>query len=125
MPLLLIKRVDATNPDPDADVRGCYKRGDVVAVYDDSKHDGDTAANPISELFWVIRVTGLSAGLLKRFEEEARDQGGAVSRRRAHGFDPSLLPGNLRNALEQSRYLEIPWPTFRAAIRNKATGVLG
>ncbi|HTG44144.1 MAG TPA: hypothetical protein VK633_06395 [Verrucomicrobiae bacterium] len=38
---LLVKAVDATNPDPMKDARGCYKRGMPVVVFDDGHEWGD------------------------------------------------------------------------------------
>ena len=33
---LLIKAIDASNPNPDKDKRGCYKRGMVVEIRPDN-----------------------------------------------------------------------------------------
>lgn len=38
MALFLIKDRDAVHADPEKDRRGCYKRGDIVEVLDDSKY---------------------------------------------------------------------------------------
>jgi hypothetical protein len=38
MPLLQIKSVSAVHPDPVKDLRGSYKRGDIVDVYEDWYH---------------------------------------------------------------------------------------
>lgn len=51
---LLIKAVDALHADPIKDERGCYKRGDVVAVYADGK------CGPMDNpAFWCIRIPGV------------------------------------------------------------------
>ena len=39
---ILIKAVDATNPDPEKDLRGCYKKGDPISI----KLDGWAEGNP-------------------------------------------------------------------------------
>ena len=60
MALFLIYDRDNAHADPVKEARGCYKRGDIVEVLDDSKHDGDLVKNPISPPFYLVRVTGVT-----------------------------------------------------------------
>lgn len=52
MAQLLIKAVDATHPGPSVDRQGCYKRGDIVVVVDDSH-----VFSPAEDLPTFIRVS--------------------------------------------------------------------
>lgn len=67
MALFLIKATDATHPDPDTDARSCYKRGDIVDVYEDSRHDGDLVTNPIASPFVLVRIAGVTVAQAKSY----------------------------------------------------------
>lgn len=64
MALLLIKATNATHIDPTKDQRGCYKRGDVVSVYEDDAHNGDVVTNPIMPPMAMVRVRSGDIGSL-------------------------------------------------------------
>jgi len=51
---LLIKATDATNPDAIKDLRGCYKKSDVVVVKPDGWKWGKEELN--KEKFYILRV---------------------------------------------------------------------
>lgn len=57
MAILLIYDHDNTHVDPLKDQRGCYKRGMIVEVLDDSKHDGDLVRNPIMPPWILVNET--------------------------------------------------------------------
>ena len=65
MALLLMKATNATHSDPTKDQRGCYKRGDVVDVYEDDAHNGDLTQNPIMPPFAMVRVRSGDVGSLR------------------------------------------------------------
>lgn len=51
---LLIKAVDATHPDPVKDLRGCYKKGDVVVIKPDGWSWGKEELK--KEKFYILRI---------------------------------------------------------------------
>lgn len=53
----LIKKIDATNPDSEKDERGCYKRGDVVQVYEDG--ECKEPPSPNSKMY-IVKAPGMS-----------------------------------------------------------------
>lgn len=53
---LVIKAVDATHPDPVKDARGCYKRGDIVAVVRDGAEVGRLVELPPKDGGKFVRI---------------------------------------------------------------------
>ena len=51
---LLIKSSDTTNPDPVEDLRGCYKKGDVVVIKPDGWKWGKEELK--KEKFYILRI---------------------------------------------------------------------
>jgi len=51
---LLIKSSDTTNPDPVKDLRGCYKKGDVVVIKPDGWKWGKEELK--KEKFYILRI---------------------------------------------------------------------
>ena len=123
---LLIKAVDATNPDPDVDRQGCYKAGDVVVVRDDGHVWGAKEGPPN---FRVLVVPGVSAAqiedlIAEQVEDDAgnplADENGAVTfRRRAWRVDFDRLPVAARNALMSTGRASAAPGLVRAALRRK------
>ena len=64
MSLVLVMAVNHTHSDPEKDQRGCYKRGDVVEVFEDDAHTGDLVANPIMAPFAMVRIRSGAIGSL-------------------------------------------------------------
>lgn len=122
--LVLIAR-DATNADPAKDQRGCYKTGDVVAVHDDSAHDGDLVANPVQPPWYLVRVTGVTKAQVDRVlepEREADALDAKILTRRKFRLNPADLPLAMRQTLQRDRYLSVTLAQARNFIRNKRTG---
>lgn len=80
----LIKAIDATNPDKDKDIRGCYKRGDVVQVYPDGTCTEELS--PYSKMF-IVKVPGMSFKDAQKYIKSEIDEKGEMLRRREYGFD--------------------------------------
>lgn len=127
MALILIKDSDATHPDPVKNVRGCYKQGDIVDVYDDARHDGDLVANPVMPPFWLVRLVGASVADVRPYlTEEWTDvitPDGFVRRplrKRAWGLDGARVPPSVVNRLNRDRFVEVDWATAQAWLARKA-----
>lgn len=126
MALLLIKAVNATNPDPVKDQRGCYKQWDPVTVYEDSQHNGDLVANPITGPFYLVRVVGATVADLRPFlDPEFIEAVGPLGRRQvtrrcAWGFEPARIPQNIQNTLTRDHYIEVPFTTVQSFLTRKA-----
>jgi len=63
----LIKKVDATHPDSVKDQRGCYKRGDIVQIYNDG--ECKEPPSPNSKML-LVKVPEMSKEENKRYVEE-------------------------------------------------------
>ncbi len=121
--LVLIDR-DATHADPVKDQRGCYNRGDIVAVHEDEAHDGDLVKNPVQAPWYLIRVTGVRKAQVERALEPERTADAPdarVTRRRKFGLNPADLPPAAQQALQRDRYLSVTLAQARSYIRNKVT----
>lgn len=125
MALLVLIDRDATHSDPVKSARGCYKRGDIVAVHEDSAHDGDLVKNPVVAPWYLIRVTGVSAARLRQAIEPEIDatdpEYRRILRRRAWRIEPADLPLAARRALQRDRYLAVTLTQARTYVRNKTT----
>lgn len=122
--LVLIAR-DATHANPEKDQRGCYKTGDVVAVHDDSAHDGNLVANPVQAPWYLVRVTGVTKAQVERVLESEREADGPDAKiltRRKFRLNPADLPLAVRQTLQRDRYLSVTLAQARNFIRNKRTG---
>ncbi len=128
MAILAIIDRDNTNADPVKDQRGCYKRGDIVAVHDDSKHDGDLIRNPVVAPWYLVRVTGVTAeqvqhALDPELSAVAFDEDGRPLRIRRRKFRVNVadIPAGARAQLQANRYIEVTVQQARNFIRNKIT----
>lgn len=89
---LLIKAVDATHPDAEKDARGCYKRGDIFAVYPDGTcREAPAPGSP----FVLLRCATLDFAEAK---SERLDEPG-ILRRRRFAIDLAALPAGVRSTL--------------------------
>jgi hypothetical protein len=150
--ILLLYDRNNTHPDPVKDVRGCYKRGDIVEVFEDDK----PVAVPVQPPWAVIKIAGpTKAQAMKYMAEHAETQTcvtctgtgllpplpefGLPARtcERCHGSGQVSvrltrrrfrvrwddLPTIAKDALRDSRYFETTWAASRAYIRDKVTGL--
>ena len=128
MALLLVMAVTRTNPDPVKDVRGCYKRGDIVEVLDDAAHDGDLVANPIAAPFVLVRITGVTKAQIERLMQSqtalelvSGEMRQVVTRRRRYRVDVDDVPAGILDQLRDNRYVSVTWAQVRNYLRNKET----
>lgn len=124
MAIFLIKDRDATHPDIAKDLRGCYKRGDIVEVFKDDK----PCVLPPAPPFWIVKVSGLTKAQALRFmaPEWSPIIGPNGERimvtRRAWRLDMDLVPRTVLNTLAANRYYETTFSAVRTYVRNKLTG---
>ena len=122
--LVLIAR-DASHADPEKDARGCYKTGDIVAVHEDSAHDGNLERNPVQAPWVLIKVAGITKAQAERVLEPERDRDGLDAKtitRRRFRLNPADLPLAVQRALQRDRYYETTLAQVRNFIKNKRTG---
>ena len=130
MALFLIYDRDNTHSDPFKDARGCYKRGDIVEVLDDSKHDGDLVKNPVMPPWYLVRITGVTKEQALKYMEPYIDpatvgtEKPVTLRRRQFNVEVENIPLAVRQTLLQDRYIEFSWAQVRDFIRNRMTGEL-
>jgi len=131
MALFLIYDRNNTNPDPEKDQRGCYKRGMIVQVLDDTHHDGNLVANPIQPPWILVRVTGVTLNqVMKYMQPQLADTPNPdgvypVVRRRLYRVLVDTIPASIRNQLIANRYVEVTLSQVRNYIENLKTGVTG
>jgi len=131
MASLLIKAVDATNPDPDID-RGCYKAGMIVEVREDNAPRGLLEKWPA---FAWIHVPGVPADVVRKYAEPEYHvlEIGAVKRRRRWQIRWADLPMGVRNkfaakgeitikAGDYSGAYDYLWSTMGGFFRDMLTG---
>ena len=124
MAQLLIMAEDHTHPDPVKDQRGCYKRGMVVEVFEDTK----VLTQPMPAPFVVVKISGVTKAQAEKYLQHETDgvdtEGNPIPvRRRAFHLAWSALPLAVRNALVNNRYYETTWTAVRQYVRNIKTGV--
>ena len=123
---LLIKAVDATHTDPTKDVRGCYKRGDVVLVRENGHVWGskELFAPANGGKFIVLKITDVTATQVRNWirnnwQTELENDDG-TRRRRVH-INWTALPNNVRNAMNNNGQYTTTWAAIRQYVRNKQT----
>ena len=127
--IVVIYDRDNTHIDSEKDQRGCYKRGDIVAIHPDSAHDGDTVTNPISPPWYLVRVTGsIPDNIMDLIQPEVSsvlfEPDGVTPkrmRRRAWRLNLDQVPQAIMDQLNATRYYEIDVSQIRGNIRNKNT----
>jgi len=120
MALLLIYDRNNTHADPVKELAGCWKRGDIVEVMDDSVVDG--VANPIMPPFILVHVQDVTRAQALKYMDAQRDQSGAIMRRRLYRVLVDATPQQIRNAIGADRYVSVTWPQLRSYVQNKQTG---
>ncbi len=130
MTILLIKAVDASHPDPEKDRRGCYKRGDVVGVYDDDHLFGAKEGLP---RFVRLRIPDAAKALAVRLaDEDDEDDNGQPAidpegnrrahRRRRWQVAIASLPAAVRTALATTGEASITRAQISSRLRRKRDG---
>jgi hypothetical protein len=125
MAILLLMDRSRYHSDLRKNLAGCYKRGDVVQVFDDSK----PCVIPPSEPFLILRVRGIDAKTLQPLMLSAMNTDvlspsfGEPIRRREYSIDLTQLPQQARDGLARERYAELGWADLRLVATSKITGV--
>lgn len=97
---ILVKAVDATNPDPVKDAAGCYKRGDPVVIMPDGHPWGREEGLP---KFWIVKVPGATVAQLQQYVDALLAADGETRvRRRAWSLDTARMSGGVRNTLNNT-----------------------
>jgi hypothetical protein len=121
MAILLIFDRDNTHPDPEKDVRGCWKRGMVVEVFEDDK----PLVLPPAEPFYLVKIAGVTKAQAEKYMAAHTDAEGRILCRRLYKLDTDIIPLAVKKALRDYRYFETDWPTVRNYIRNLLDGTVG
>lgn len=118
----LIKAIDATHPDPVKNERGCYKRGDVVAVKPDGWPWGAREGFPT---FVIVKVPGLDPAavehLLHQHEDTTDPENPKVFKRRLWGFhlDHAALPTQVKKSLRDTGSVTVTLPQIKNFVKHK------
>ena len=125
----LIKAVNATNPDPTKDERGCYKRGDIVDVRPDGFAWGLEERLP---RFVQVQVTGVSVAAALAYiapstdpNQLDRDGHPIRIRRRLYRVLVDTLPLAVRQQLSTTGRYVTTWTAIRNFVQNSRTGATG
>lgn len=136
MAIFFVKDSDAIHPNPLVSLSVCYKRGDIVSVYDDAKRLRLPPVPP----FWLVKITGLdwldpiAQTLVTPLVETQMDGEifrDVMVRRRSYGFSQADIPAPMWAELLERRSLgfteigqtQITWgPAARNFLRHKLTG---
>ena len=117
MAIFLIKDRDATHVDAAKDLC-CYKRGDVVQVFDD-----DTpCVIPPAPPFVIVKIAGPTKTQAEKYMQSVVNEDGHMIRRRLYHLAWADLPASVRKALVDDRYYETTWTAVKAYVKNKLTG---
>lgn len=120
---LLIKAVDATHADPEKDVRGCYKRGDIVLAMPDGHEWGAKEGLPT---FVIVKVPGLNHTKVQAYLDSAYDYDAELDDavpvvRRKFRIRVDEIPNAIKRELRDTGSVTVPWTTLRNYLRNKLT----
>lgn len=121
----LIKKIDAVHKDPIKDKSGCYKRGDVVQVYEDG--ECKEPPSPNSKMY-IVKVPGMTKKEAEKYtESEIRNDGLdkeghpilTVIQRRKHHLDFSILTSKVVSDLETKREATITTIQAKSSLKLK------
>lgn len=114
---VLIKAVNATNPDATKSARWCYKRGDFVCVMPDGWSWGTQEVIPPAEggLFVIIKVPDVTVDQARRFLSK-----GTLTRK-LYRVVVDELPAGIRSTLNTTGTITRTWTQIRSFIENKVT----
>lgn len=123
---LLVKAVNATHSDPNKDLRGCYKRGDIVLVRENGHVWGSLELKPPADggKFVVIKITDVTRAQVINWvlNHWATDlEGSDGIRRRRVKIDVDLVPPAVLQELNQTGQYTTTWVAIRQYVRNKET----
>ena len=105
MAIFLIKDRDAINSDPEKD-KMCYKKGDVVQVFEDGTPCVEKPAPP----FLIIKVPGMSFKDAQKYIEEDKTIDGldvVINRRRKYKIDFEKMAPTDSTTILKDRIIEL------------------
>jgi len=117
---ILIMGIDKTHKDPIKD-RGCYKRGDIVEVFE----GGKMQTPPVNSPFLLVRVNGVTKAQADKYIVAHIDVDEKILKRRLYNIDFSLLPLKAKTILQTKREITVTASQLKTFIRNKVTNKLG
>lgn len=112
---VLIKAISASHSDPVKDLRGCYKRGDIVVIMPDGHSWGAMEGLPN---FVVVKIPGVSHTAAQKYLAGTEGQ----LRRNFH-IRVDDVPNAIRQELRDTGETTVSWQQVRGFIRNKVTGL--
>jgi hypothetical protein len=125
---LLVRAVSSTSNDPldpNENLRGCYKAGDVIGVAPNGWNWGQ-AELCIGGMFYVVKITDVTRQQVINWvrnnwtcEIEGIDT--INGRRRRVRIDIDLVPLAVRNTLATTGQYTTTWAAIREYVRNKIT----
>ena len=124
MAILLIFDHDKYHPDPEKSQRACFRRGDVVEVFDDDK----PCVIPPAAPWLIVMAKGLSVENAKRLMKPAIDTKifdtsfRAKTRAREFVVPVDDLPKKIADELAKRRYVEVDWSEIHRHVTSKVTG---
>lgn len=123
---LLVKAVSHSHTDPTKDLRGCYKRGDVVLVRENGHTWGGLELKPPNDggKFVVIKITDVTLAqvinwVLNHWSCPVESDDG--TRRRRVKIDVDLVPPAVLQELNLTGQFTTTWIVVREFVRNKET----
>lgn len=123
MATLLIKAIDATNPDPDKD-KFCYKFGHIVDIYEDGRISDTQHCNG---LFYIIHIPGIVKSDIMEFLAKKTDgvdeNGEPVSvALRDWVLEYDNLPVKVKNALKKDNVSTVTTGMIKSYLKKTSTG---
>ena len=120
----LIKAIDATNDDPGKAARGCYKRGDVVAVMPDGH---EWAPGELSKKGYIIKVPGLDHVEARKYIEPEIEWLDAITpiraRKSKYKIDIDSLTVITKKQLIRDRSITVNWADIKNIVIHKTLGI--
>ncbi len=124
---LLIQRNNNTNPDPVKD-QMCYKRGDIVGVFDDgwewgTREDPRNFPDPADCQFVIVEIPGVNPTpeKIEKWLGHIQDIDGTMTKRRLWQVMVDDVPNNIKVKLRDEGVVTITWTKLKNFIRNKLT----
>lgn len=111
---ILIKAIDNTHPDPIKNLRGCYKAGDPVAVFDDGHAWGKEEGPP---KFFILKLPGVPAAQVRHLIQPLVDANQTLLRRRRFA-----LPNTIVSAAATSGTLTLTLTSLSQQLLDRSLG---
>ena len=110
---ILIMAIDKTHSDPTINAQKCYKRGDIIEVFEDGKLQDPPSTTP----FVLIRVAGVTKAQADKYIESTD------TLRRKFKLRVDDVPDAIKQELTTKRAVTVTLAQIKSFIRNKVTGL--